>query len=187
MTAEDGGPAIYLGRHVRQDADTPGGFRTGDITGGLRTESPEGFGSGSQAVKVGAILDIDVQLTWNQVPYQRGPSPDRFKLWFRLTDEASGQQAEVSLFGIGQYQSDPMMYDSKVGLSLVGDATYTFDLGGNRYDLAFATDPGVGDISFLTATVSPHAIVPNPEPATLALAAVGLAAAAGWRVRRRAG
>jgi hypothetical protein len=174
VTGEDGGPYFYLGLHARPDSEEPGGIRTGDILGRPRTDNPSGSASGSQSIPIATLSDINV--VWNDVPFQRGPTPDHFRVDFTITDRASGESGTVTAYGAGEIQSDPMLFDFVLWWHVFEWSDQELTLGGNRYQIHFTTPPELGDAPTLSADVTVGPAAATPEPGTFALAGLGLGA-----------
>lgn len=106
-----------------------------------------------------------------------------FTVTLSLTDAASGQTGELVFTGLPTLTLGPAV-DSPGALTLgfEGSGVQSVTLGGLRYDVRLGTG-GSDTESYLTADVT--CTHDAPEPATLALAAVGLLGAAGLRMRRR--
>lgn len=114
-----------------------------------------------------------------------------FQLDFALTDQASGESVGFTQTGVaaGQWMHrwDGLLRPDGAWIEFDGPPARQFALGANVYTVstAGAYDPfGDGE---LAASISVRAapLVHNPEPGTLILGGLGLAAAAGLRLRRR--
>lgn len=106
-----------------------------------------------------------------------------FTLTLTLTDAASGTSGDLTFTGrpallVGPDLGSP----AEVTLGFEGPGSGSVTLGGRRYDVTLGTDESDSG-SYLTADVT--CTHETPEPATLALAAVGLLGAAGGRRVRR--
>jgi MYXO-CTERM domain-containing protein len=107
---------------------------------------------------------------------------DSFIALVTLTDDASGQSTE---FRIGVTATEEWEFKPEQGvwepihqdLDSGPRERQTFDLGQNRYSVS-------SEVGTLAVRVEPQT-ASTPEPATLALAAVGLGAAGVMRLRRR--
>lgn len=143
-----------------------------EVAATLRGEDLEAPGFGSQRIRIGSLLDIDVATDAGTVMM---PTRQQFVSRLTVTDSASGQSGEVSIFGTGKYIGDDLLLDRRVMLELLeGDNGYReLTLGGNRYAISYSVVQGDGDrISTLVADVT--VMSPTPEPATLVLAGLSL-------------
>ena len=108
-----------------------------------------------------------------------------FELDATITDSASGKSGVISLLGFGQTSVTPSWTPGPLSLELFSTGPLSLVLGNNRYDMRVNTTSammgGNGDV-IGAVTITP---VATPEPATFALAGVGLVAAFGARLRRR--
>ncbi|MBY0456665.1 MAG: PEP-CTERM sorting domain-containing protein, partial [Gemmataceae bacterium] len=104
-----------------------------------------------------------------------------------ITDAASGEFGQVSVFGRGVYFGDDQLLAPRVRLELDGDCRRELILGGNRYSIAHSIEQWEGDLfSSLYADVTVSPVSATPEPGTLGLASLGLAGVwVGRRVRRQ--
>lgn len=105
-----------------------------------------------------------------------------FTVTLALTDAASGQTGELVFTGLPTLTLGPALGSpGTLSLGFEGAGTGSVTLGGVRYDVRLGTG-GSDAESYLTADVT--CVHEAPEPATLALAAVGLLGAVGLRGRR---
>jgi hypothetical protein len=162
----DGGGRLGLGRTVVG----PDGVL--EIVASLRGEDLEAPGFGSQRIRIGSLLDIDVT---TDDGFQM-PSRQQFVSDLTITDFASGESGKVTVFGTGKYLGDDLLLDRRVMLELgAGSDRRELTLGGNRYDIAYSIVQGEDDrISTLVADVTVSPTAATPEPGTLALAGLGL-------------
>lgn len=114
-----------------------------------------------------------------------------FTLGVKLTDQASGQSADLSFAGgyashwTYQPGDDPDLWRWDYEASDFGDFwdRRTLTLGRNEYTVrAYGGGSGTFPFGELEVSVTPSAA---PEPGTFALAGVGLTGLGAWRVRRR--
>jgi hypothetical protein len=159
----------------------PGGDQ--EVAASLRGEDLEAPGFGSQRIRIASLLDMDVT---TDGPGPLYPHRDQFTSDLTITDFASGESGQVSIFGTGKYFGDDLLLDRRVMLELLGgdDGRRELTLGGNRYGIAYSVVQGADDrISTLVADVTVTSA--TPEPGTLALAGVGFAAVLGRRLCRK--
>jgi hypothetical protein len=118
-----------------------------------------------------------------------GPTDSSFLVSLTLTDRASGQSGTVELEGSASVIAGPELNSPKLFSLTLGPATTELVLGGNGYRVR-----GIGGLpdeleepasAYIGVDVTAAAAVQTPEPATLALAAVGLAAVGVRRGRKR--
>jgi hypothetical protein len=142
-----------------------------------------GHGWGWQSVRVGAVVPD-------------GPSYDplhwaesTFDINLTLTDLASGEAGTLRFTATGwedvtQDMDHPWVLLGRKSFALItGDAEQTLTLGGNTYHVGLRA-VGRYDTAELVADVRVGDVQATPEPTTLALAGLGLAAAGLARARR---
>jgi hypothetical protein len=117
------------------------------------------------------------------------PSDDVFNLKLKLMDEMSGEMKEMTFTGKPKLTiGSDFGSVGELSLNFNGDGMQTANLGGKRYDVKLGVS-GTGSASYITADISCTPGTPGvpgvPEPATLALAGIGLAGLVGARLRRR--
>lgn len=107
---------------------------------------------------------------------------DAVYLRVEVTDTASGQTASADLY-LSAYLLSALPGEIRAEAYINARGDLSFVLGENRYDIA-VTDGYTESGSWISAsvTVTPAA---TPEPGTLALAGLGLAAVGAIRSRRR--
>jgi hypothetical protein len=138
--------------------------------------------SGSGTVRVGSFGPADIQPYPMDDPWALA-RPGVFTLQFDLTDSASGQTRSLSYGVMGMSHG---YFTTGTGVvSLIPDErSDTFVLGGNRYTVRPVARESES-AAYLDLDVEVGPAVANPEPGTLALAGLGLAAVGLVRVRRR--
>lgn len=147
----------------------------------------DGPHAGSRTVNVGALVPNS-----SANPIDDVPTSYRFRL--RLTDHASGESGEVVYTGRAgediEYAGDPpFQYPISRHAYVYGltpATAETLTLGGNEYRVSLSSEANADGNAYLDATVTVGEVHETPEPATLALAGVGIAAGVGawWRRRK---
>lgn len=102
---------------------------------------------------------------------------DGFRTLLQITDQASGVRGFTYMNGTGSLVGGP---DGDVQLN--GDGRVLMLLGNNRYDITWHRQESES-VSRIVADVTVSAV--TPEPATLALAGLGLGVVAVRRLRRK--
>lgn len=152
---------------------------TGGQSGMITNQASAGFTEGGISI---ATLGLG-NGTYEAVPatpYDRFATVD-----FAVTDMASGESQSVT-FQIGATGNADFNSQTFVDLSVVGPTEASFTLGASRYDLRFDIYRSESYTAFFADySVTPvGAVVDSPEPATLALAALGLGGLLARRLRR---
>jgi hypothetical protein len=171
------GEHVYLGEYQLN-------FGPGDPVTVYVLTGRTGGASGSLS---GSVSDMVVGGTgkqdWEYVHTPPESRPTEYEFRFDITDRASGESGSA-VYTIRPSFSHgfPDTHYGEVSIRL--DEQATFNLGGNRYDLALHThEDETGALILADVTVTPGAA--TPEPGTLALAGVGLGAAGLVRRLRR--
>jgi hypothetical protein len=116
----------------------------------------------------------------------------RFALKVALTDMASGEMGVVRMTGAAThnwFQTEDGRFQGEAGTIMFdGGGRAEFLLGGHEFDVLaegkIPTEPGAMQASVRIRVHDP-AVLESPEPGTLVLAGVGVAASGGYFARRR--
>jgi hypothetical protein len=149
--------------------------------GQMQFPNPTGTAEGNSRLRlVGfGIGDIQDRLTPNPLIYS-----DDINVTLTLRDAASGETGQLATHtsvGFSMFQADGTPYYPYMGFSL---SDQQLVLGANRYLVDYRVDQN-GSEAWFVAEVRVKPASETPEPATLALAGLGLASAFGLRLRRR--
>jgi hypothetical protein len=112
------------------------------------------------------------------------PSPGNralFRVW--VTDVASGETGHLSFF-VTAYLLTGLPFTDSSEMVFGGEGGGTLLLGGNRYDVALKASDG-DEGTYVSADLVVAPATATPEPGTMALAGLGLAAVGLLRARRR--
>jgi hypothetical protein len=180
ITGETGQPRLAVGTRTLTTVDPQNGDPISSQDYFITAPLPSGFSSsveGSGEQIIGGISNQTGAEFFTIPP--PGPLDQRFRVTLNITDLTSGQSGSAEFLGtlgIATWWNEfPTPYDYNIGLS--GQAV--LNLGDNRYDITvaggFTEENGI-----MTAAVTVSATA--PEPATLGLAALGIAGA--WAARR---
>lgn len=198
FTSNAGTEFVTAGSGGRPDAEAPGGMRPYTGFTELTQAANAGPQGGSARILLGSTPGF-TQFFWAD---GSGPEPaagNQFVASVTLTDTASGASETVSVVGTAESRDSWLGLPADLNLPAV-DQLWAFPgqqvtLGGNRYTVKFGElkvnprlDSGLGGLwdrleVYADVQVSPAA--ETPEPATLALAGIGLFGLAVARIRRR--
>lgn len=189
FSGNQGSQYVSDGSGGRPDASEPTGFR--QYQGYTRlTAAPGGDRAGSGLVTVGAVGHGDFYWNGTGDPPPAFPIDPTFAATLTITDAASGQSGRASIFGQATSRDSWLGAPADANLPEVGQLwgepswVRELTLGGHRYQVVFGErktnprddGPFVGQMWDALDVVADVRVAPAgvPEPATLALASVGL-------------
>lgn len=179
----DPDPSMYWGivSIGTYQATGPEGERTTYYAYANTPEGLMGVGHDSMTdVRVGVLSKQAYNLYTSPPPGANTANPFTWNVW--LTDAQSGETGVASFqITASLLTGMPDLSNSEVALS--GSGGGAFRLGNNDYSVRFSTGESETGL-WVLADVSAAPTATTPEPGTLALAGVGLAAV-GLRLRRR--
>lgn len=179
VSSVTGGDRLFLGSHLH---DGPDGMEPLYATASLPAASPTaGVLSGSQTgLRLAGMSKQDFMFTGDPAVAM---SDSLYKVRVAVTDRASGRTGEAVLVGTPLF-STGLPLTLYGGVTLGGQSESTLILGDNRYDVRITGSESESN-AWLTANVTVSPAADSPEPGTLALAAVGVAAMGAWKRKRR--